>query len=148
MPVSGQKRHEGKALYSFGRATLYIDRGVSFVMMSDTQTWRPVSLDDLLKFAWLCIHNTFVHILFSPLAYQVYMLTISIVQMHDHIISVIIVMVFVCTLIVPPLHFPPKMACVWLSLTFSAPKHLAWLRWPCENVTFDFKLSDTWENFF
>lgn len=51
MPVAGQKRHEGKALYSFGRATLYIDRGVSFVMMSDTQTWRPVSLDDLLKFA-------------------------------------------------------------------------------------------------
>ena len=51
MPVPGQKRYEGKALYNFGRATLYIDRGVSFVMMSDSQTWRPVSLDDLFKFA-------------------------------------------------------------------------------------------------
>ncbi len=51
MPVAGQRRHEGKALYSFGRATLYLDRGVSFVMLNDTQTWKPVSLDDLLKHA-------------------------------------------------------------------------------------------------
>ena len=47
MPVPGQKRYEGKALYNFGRATIYIDRGVAFV--SKGERWIPVSLDELVK---------------------------------------------------------------------------------------------------
>ena len=47
MPVPGQKRYEGKALYNFGRATIYIDRGVAFVSRGDQ--WTPVSLDGLVK---------------------------------------------------------------------------------------------------
>ena len=50
MPVPGQKRYEGKLLYSFGKATLFIDRGVVFVMKG--AQWTPVSLDDLLRLAW------------------------------------------------------------------------------------------------
>lgn len=49
MPVSGQKRHDGKLLYSFGQATLYIDRGVTFVTRAGQ--WSPVSLDELLRLA-------------------------------------------------------------------------------------------------
>ena len=49
MPVPGQKRHEGKALYNFGRATMYIDRSVVFVLRGTE--WSPVSLDLLLKCA-------------------------------------------------------------------------------------------------
>ena len=49
MPVAGQKRYEGKALYNFGRATIYIDRGVAFVSRGDQ--WTPVSLDGLVKLA-------------------------------------------------------------------------------------------------
>lgn len=49
MPVHGQRRHEGKLLYNFGRATLYIDRGVTFVMRAGQ--WVPVSLDELLRLA-------------------------------------------------------------------------------------------------
>ena len=49
MPVPGQKRYEGKALYNFGRATIYIDRGVAFV--SQSGQWTPVSLDELVKLA-------------------------------------------------------------------------------------------------
>ena len=49
MPVPGQKRFEGKALYNFGRATLFIDRGVAFVSMSGR--WTPVSLDELVTLA-------------------------------------------------------------------------------------------------
>jgi tuftelin-interacting protein 11 len=47
MPVPGQKRYEGKALYNFGRATIYIDRGVAFVSRGDR--WVPTSLDELVK---------------------------------------------------------------------------------------------------
>ena len=50
MPVPGQKRHEGKALYKFGKATVYIDRGVTFLMNPQGQ-WSPVSLQDLLRLA-------------------------------------------------------------------------------------------------
>ena len=49
MPVPGQKRYEGKALYNFGRAMIYIDRGVTFVSRGDH--WAPVSLDELVKLA-------------------------------------------------------------------------------------------------
>ena len=49
MPVPGQKRYEGKLLYNFGKATLFIDRGVVFVMKA--AQWTPVSLDDLLRLA-------------------------------------------------------------------------------------------------
>ena len=49
MPVPGQKRYEGKALYNFGRATLFIDRGVAFV--SRGGRWAPVSLDELVTLA-------------------------------------------------------------------------------------------------
>ena len=49
MPVAGQRRHEGKLLYNFGKATIYIDRGVTFVMKSGQ--WTPVSLDELVRLA-------------------------------------------------------------------------------------------------
>ena len=49
MPVPGQRRYEGKQLYNFGQATLFIDRGVVFVMKGSQ--WTPVSLDDLLRLA-------------------------------------------------------------------------------------------------
>ena len=49
MPVPGQKRYEGKALYNFGQATVYIDRGVVF--MSRYGRWTPISLDELVKIA-------------------------------------------------------------------------------------------------
>lgn len=43
------RRFEGKALYSLGKVTLYIDRGVVFV---NTQgVWKPVSLQDLMTLA-------------------------------------------------------------------------------------------------
>ena len=47
MPVSGQRRFEGKALYSFGKATIFIERGVVFVLQSGQ--WGPVSLDRLVE---------------------------------------------------------------------------------------------------
>lgn len=47
MPVPGQRRFEGKALYSFGKATIFIDRGVVFVLQSGQ--WGPVSLDRLVE---------------------------------------------------------------------------------------------------
>ena len=47
MPVPGQRRLEGKALYNFGRLCMYIDRGVVFVMQKEQ--WTPVSLDRLLE---------------------------------------------------------------------------------------------------
>ena len=49
MPVPGQRRHEGKLLYNFGRATLYIDRQVIFVMRGGK--WTPISPDELLRLA-------------------------------------------------------------------------------------------------
>ena len=49
MPVPGQKRYEGKLLYNFGQAMLFIDRGVVFVMKGGQ--WTPVSLNDLLRLA-------------------------------------------------------------------------------------------------
>ena len=50
MPVSGQKRHEGKLLYNFGRTTIFIDRGVTFVLRPTGQ-WTPVSIDELIRLA-------------------------------------------------------------------------------------------------
>lgn len=49
MPVPGQKRYEGKALYNFGNATIYIDRGVTFAMKGSQ--WTPVSLNELMRLA-------------------------------------------------------------------------------------------------
>ena len=49
MPVPGLKRYEGKALYSFGKATIYIDRGVVFAMQAGQ--WVPLSLDHLAELA-------------------------------------------------------------------------------------------------
>ena len=49
MPVPGQRRYEGKALYNFGNVTIYIDRGVVF-RLRDGQ-WNPVSLEELVKLA-------------------------------------------------------------------------------------------------
>ena len=51
MPVPGLRRHEGKTLYTFGRATLFIDRNVVYIFMSDSQTYKAVSLDELLQHA-------------------------------------------------------------------------------------------------
>lgn len=45
MPTS--KKYEGKTVYSFGSASVYIDRGVLFVMQD--QKWTPISLDDLVQ---------------------------------------------------------------------------------------------------
>lgn len=50
MPVPGHKQHDGKPLYNFGRATVYMERQVLFVMNSPGQ-FRPISLDDLLRLA-------------------------------------------------------------------------------------------------
>jgi len=49
MPVPGQKRYEGKALYNFGNATIYIDRGVTFAMKGSQ--WTPESLNELMRLA-------------------------------------------------------------------------------------------------
>lgn len=46
MPTA--KKYEGKTLYGFGSASVYIDRGVLF-MMKDRK-WTPVSLDDLVEY--------------------------------------------------------------------------------------------------
>ena len=43
------RRYEGKALYSLGKLTLYIDRGVVFVNLQGV--WKPVSLQDLMIMA-------------------------------------------------------------------------------------------------
>ena len=48
MPIPN-RRHEGKALYSMGKATIYIDRGVVFVQSQGS--WKPVSLQNLLAMA-------------------------------------------------------------------------------------------------
>jgi len=48
MPISN-RRYEGKALYSLGKVTLYIDRGVVFVHTQGV--WKPVSLQDLMTMA-------------------------------------------------------------------------------------------------
>ncbi|XP_048361792.1 tuftelin-interacting protein 11-like [Sphaerodactylus townsendi] len=44
-----RKRHEGRQLYAFGRAVIYIDRGVVFVLGG--KTWVPTSLQSLLDMA-------------------------------------------------------------------------------------------------
>lgn len=49
MPVPGLKRYEGKALYNFGRATIFVDRGVVFAFQSEH--WHPVSLEHLVDLA-------------------------------------------------------------------------------------------------
>ena len=43
------RRFEGKALYSLGKVTLYIERGVVFVHTQGV--WKPVSLQDLMMIA-------------------------------------------------------------------------------------------------
>ena len=43
--IPSHKRYEGKTLYNFGTATIYIDRGVIFIM--NDNKWTPVSLDGL-----------------------------------------------------------------------------------------------------
>lgn len=48
MPIPN-RRFEGKALYSLGKVTLYIDRGVVFAQTQGL--WKPVSLQDLMIMA-------------------------------------------------------------------------------------------------
>lgn len=48
MPIPN-RRFEGKALYSLGKVTLYIERGVVFVHTQGV--WKPVSLQDLMMIA-------------------------------------------------------------------------------------------------
>ena len=48
MPLPN-RRFEGKALYSLGKVTLYIDRGVVFAHSQGV--WKPVSLQDLMVMA-------------------------------------------------------------------------------------------------
>ena len=48
MPIPN-RRFEGKALYSLGKVTLYIERGVVFVHTRGV--WKPVSLQDLMMIA-------------------------------------------------------------------------------------------------
>ncbi|XP_062397915.1 tuftelin-interacting protein 11 [Sardina pilchardus] len=48
LPLVG-RRHEGKQLYTFGRITVYIDRGVVFVQ--GERTWVPTSLQSLIDMA-------------------------------------------------------------------------------------------------
>ncbi|XP_020609353.1 tuftelin-interacting protein 11-like [Orbicella faveolata] len=48
MPIPN-RRFEGKALYSLGKVTLYIDRGVVFAQTQGV--WKPVSLQDLMIMA-------------------------------------------------------------------------------------------------
>ena len=40
------RRHDGKQLYAFGRATVYLDRNVTFVKRAGR--FVPVALEDLL----------------------------------------------------------------------------------------------------
>ena len=40
------RTHDGKQLYAFGRATIYLDRNVTFVKRGDG--YVPVALEDLL----------------------------------------------------------------------------------------------------
>ncbi|KAK2825247.1 hypothetical protein Q7C36_019174 [Tachysurus vachellii] len=48
MPIMG-KRHLGKQLYTFGRITIYVERGVVFVQ--GKKTWVPTSLQSLIDMA-------------------------------------------------------------------------------------------------
>ena len=43
------KRYEGKTVYSFGKCTIYIDRGVVFV--NSQGQWKPTSLQELVELA-------------------------------------------------------------------------------------------------
>ncbi len=45
MPTA--KRYEGKTLHVFGSLSVYIDRGVLFVLKEDK--WTPVSLEQLIE---------------------------------------------------------------------------------------------------
>lgn len=44
-----KRRHEGKAVYTFGKCVIYIDRDVIFY--STEGQWKPVSLQGLLEMA-------------------------------------------------------------------------------------------------
>ena len=56
MPIPN-RRHEGKTLYSVGKATIYIDRGVAFVQSQGN--WKPVSLQNLMILAkWISPRET------------------------------------------------------------------------------------------
>lgn len=48
MPVPN-RRYEGKAIYTFGKTTMYIDQGVVFVQTQSS--WKPISLQDLVILA-------------------------------------------------------------------------------------------------
>jgi len=41
------KRYEGKAIYTFGKSTIYLDRNVIFVYTQGQ--WRPISLEELVN---------------------------------------------------------------------------------------------------
>ena len=46
--MPSQKKYEGKTLYTFGSASVYIDRGVLFVMRD--HKWTPISLEELIEY--------------------------------------------------------------------------------------------------
>ncbi|KAH8078487.1 hypothetical protein JL720_9680 [Aureococcus anophagefferens] len=45
------RSHDGKQLYAFGKATMYMDRSVTFVKKPDTGLFKPVPLEELLALA-------------------------------------------------------------------------------------------------
>ena len=47
MPAPGQRRYNGKAVYTFGKSNIYLDKNVVFVNMGDG--WGPISLDRLVS---------------------------------------------------------------------------------------------------
>ena len=47
MPAPGQRRYNGKQVYTFGKSLIYFDKNVVFVGMGDS--WRPISLDQLVQ---------------------------------------------------------------------------------------------------
>lgn len=49
MPAPGQRRYDGKAVYTFGKALVYFDKNVVFVGMGES--WRPIALDQLVSIA-------------------------------------------------------------------------------------------------
>jgi tuftelin-interacting protein 11 len=49
LPITG-RRHEGKALYSYGKLTIFIERGVVFYQ-APNGSFNPVSITNLVNMA-------------------------------------------------------------------------------------------------
>ena len=50
LPKHG-RLHDGKQLFAFGSATIFLDRNVTFVLDPQSRTWTPMPLEDLLLLA-------------------------------------------------------------------------------------------------